>query len=185
MRLIGMPTHRQFGSLAVLVAGALVFISTTREGERRVVAEDKVGELATIEALWDESPRDPSHILRLALAYLKADAPGAAISLIEHSPEALEQLPALGHAYGRALVFQGRNHDALIAEKKVAAQCAEAIESSLLSKACDVSLYVSALRRAELLEELVRVGVEDTATEKDAAALAYFNVNRQVRVGIQ
>jgi hypothetical protein len=50
---------------------------------------------------------------------------------------------------------------------------------------CDAWLIASARRRADILEELVGLGVEDARAQPEASAVAYHNATREVRLAVR
>jgi hypothetical protein len=100
-----------------------------------------------------------------------------ALASIERAPESVRKEPTVEHLYARSLLDQGRSADALAAERRVLAMCADA---SPEVPACSTYLIASATRRAEILEQLVTLGVEDANAHPEASSLAYHNATRQV-----
>jgi hypothetical protein len=104
-----------------------------------------------------------------------------ALASIEHAPAAVRAEPTVDHLYARALLDQGRSADALAAERRVLARCAESdADPPSEAQACSTYLIASATRRAEILEQLVTLGVEDANAHPEASSLAYHNATRQV-----
>jgi hypothetical protein len=50
---------------------------------------------------------------------------------------------------------------------------------------CDPVLLASAMRRADILRELVSMGVQDAQAHPEMSALAYQNATREARVVVQ
>jgi hypothetical protein len=80
--------------------------------------------------------------------------------------------------YARALIDQGHAEDALAAEREVLDGCAA-------ETACEAWLIASATRRADILRQLVELGVEDANAHPEASAVAYHNATREVRLAIR
>ena len=164
-------------NIAVLVAIGAIWFAGSTQREKRVVGDLQSDRVALLEEQVAASPSDVARLRELAQAYLDARAPGMALASIEHAPAAVRAEPTVDHLYARALLDQGRSADALAAERRVLARCldAEAAES-----VCSTYLIASATRRAEILEQLVTLGVEDANAHPEASSLAYHNATRQV-----
>jgi hypothetical protein len=122
----------------------------------------------------------------LAQAYLDARSPGLALSLIESSPKSVRHAAIIDHVYARALIDEGRSADALAAEERVLAVCDSDEESvANTQRDCQTWLLVSATRRADILKQLVALGVEDAQAHPEASAVAYANATREARLAIQ
>jgi hypothetical protein len=87
--------------------------------------------------------------------------------------------------YARALVDEGRNSEALAVEKGVVAQCRPVAEGSSAAPGCDSVIFASAMRRADILSELVSLGVQDSQAHPEASLVAYQNATREARVMVQ
>jgi hypothetical protein len=170
-------------NVAVLVAIGAIWFAGSTQREKRVVGDSQSDRVALLEEQVAASPNDVARVRELAQAYLDARAPGMALASIEHAPAAVRAEPTVDHLYARALLDQGRSADALAAERRVLAQCAAAGEPCLSERdlpACSTYLIASATRRAEILEQLVTLGVEDANAHPEASSLAYHNATRQV-----
>ncbi|MBX3231858.1 MAG: hypothetical protein KIT84_11830 [Labilithrix sp.] len=167
-------------NVAVLVAiGALWFCGTTQREKPVVSDASRTTTLSALESKAAATPNDAATLRNLAQAYLDSNQPGMAVGAIERAPAALRNEPAVDHVYARALLEQGRSADALAAEKRVLARCAD---PSVEVPACSTWLIASATRRAEIIEQLVQLGVEDANAHPEASSLAYHNATRQVSV---
>jgi hypothetical protein len=185
-------------NVAILVAIGAIWFAGSTQREKRVVGDSHTDRVALLEEQVAASPADATKVRELAQGYLDARAPGMALASIERAPEAVRLAPAVEHLYARALLDQGRSADALAAERRVLARCA-ATESSAASSpaspiapaspaasassdaaACSTYLIASATRRADILEQLVTLGVEDANAHPEASSLAYHNATRQV-----
>ncbi|MBX3186024.1 MAG: hypothetical protein KF819_03370 [Labilithrix sp.] len=164
-------------NVAVLLAIGAIWLAGSTQREKRVVGDAHTDRVALLEAQAAASPSDPARVRELAQAYLDARAPGMALAAIERAPEAVRAEPAVDHLYARALLDQGRAAEALAAERRVLARCAD---PALDAPVCSTYLIASATRRAEILEQLVSLGVEDANAHPEASSLAYQNATRQV-----
>jgi hypothetical protein len=168
-------------NIAILVAIGAIWLAGSTQREKRVVGDSHTDRVALLEEQAAASPADPARVRALAQAYLDARAPGMALASIERSPEAVRLEPSVEHLYARALLDQGRSADALAAERRVLAACSKpAADPSLEVSVCSTYLIASATRRADILEQLVTLGVEDANAHPEASSLAYHNATRQV-----
>jgi hypothetical protein len=175
-------------NIAVLVAIGAIWFAGSTQREKRVVGDSQSDRVALLEEQVAASPSDVARVRELAQAYLDARAPGMALASIEHAPAAVRAEPTVDHLYARALLDQGRSADALAAERRVLARCeaAENAENAADPRprsevsVCSTYLIASATRRAEILEQLVTLGVEDANAHPEASSLAYHNATRQV-----
>ena len=71
---------------------------------------------------------------------------------------------------------------ALAAERRVLARCAD---PDVAVPTCSSTLIASATRRAEILEQLVQLGIEDANAHPEASSLAYHNATRQVSLSVR
>ena len=166
-------------NVAVLVAvGAIWFCGTTQR-EKPVVGDAHTGRVGSLEAKVGAAPRDAAALRDLAQAYLDIRQPGMAIGMIERSAPELRTEPTVDHMYARALLEQGRSADALAAEKRVLARCADPA-----APPCSTWLVASATRRADITEQLVQLGVEDANAQPEVSSLAYHNATRQVSLSV-
>jgi hypothetical protein len=176
-------------NVAVLVAIGAIWFAGSTQREKRVVGDSQSDRVALLEEQVAASPTDVARVRELAQAYLDARAPGMALASIEHAPAAVRAEPTVDHLYARALLDQGRSADALAAERRVLARCEAAETAANTANAaeprnevavCSTYLIASATRRAEILEQLVTLGVEDANAHPEASSLAYHNATRQV-----
>lgn len=168
-------------NVAVLVAiGALWFCGTTQR-EKPVTTQSHTTKLSALESKAANSANDPVALRELAQAYLDSNQPGMAVGSIEHASPTVRAEPNVEHIYARALLEQGRSADALAAEKRVLDKCAD---PSTEVPACSTWLIASATRRAEIIEQLVQLGVEDANAHPEASSLAYHNATRQVSLSV-
>ena len=167
-------------NVAVLVAIGAIWFAGSTQREKRVVGETQTDRVALLEEQVAVAPNDSVKVRELAQAYLDARAPGMALASIERAPAAVRTEPTVDHLYARALLDQGRSADALAAERRVLAKCADPSSDAARVPACSTYLIASATRRAEILEQLVTLGVEDANAHPEASSLAYHNATRQV-----
>jgi len=164
-------------NVAVLVAIGAIWFAGSTQREKRVVGDLHTDRVALLEEQVAAAPADAAKVRELAQAYLDARAPGMALAAVERAPQGVRSEPTVEHLYARALLDQGRSADALAAEKRVLARCADpAVEPA----SCPTHLLASATRRAEILEQLVALGVEDANAHPEASSLAYHNATRSV-----
>lgn len=167
--------HKGWNVAVLLAIGAIWFAGTTQH-EKPVVTSTHIDLVAPLE---EEAALHPSAktVGALAQAYLDARAPGMALAAIERSPSSVKVEPPVEHLYARALLDQGRSRDALAAERRVLERCADPDGLT-----CSMTLLASATRRADILAELVGLGVEDANAHPEASSLAYVNATRQARL---
>jgi hypothetical protein len=167
----------------VLVAAGAVWVASGVEREHAVLAsEGPASDGAAVRALEAEvaaAPNDDCSLRALAQAYLDARAPGLALAVIERAPEDVRTRAKVEHVYARALLDEGHAQDALAVEKTVLRTC------TVTDGVCEGWLIASARRRADILEEMVGLGVEDARAEPEASAVAYFNATREARLAVQ
>jgi hypothetical protein len=75
----------------------------------------------------------------------------------------------------------GRCDDALAVEQRVVDRCSPLVSGSAVA-GCDPVLLASAMRRADILRELVSLGVQDAQAHPEASLVAYQNATREARV---
>jgi hypothetical protein len=171
-------------SVAVLTAASALWLASGTQHEHAVLS---VGSSATLERLEGQVAAHPENALALrdlSQSYLEARAPGLAMSLIQHAPAGVRADPRVGHTFARALLDQGRAEDALAAEGRVLEACAASPPETRDGAGCDTWLIASATRRADILRELVQLGVEDAQTHPEASAIAYQNATREARLAV-
>ena len=165
-------------NVAVLVAIGSVWFCGTTQREKPVVGDAAHhGRIGLLETKVAANVGDPTALRELAQAYLDVRQPGMAVGTIERAPSEVREEPTVEHLYARALLDQGRSADALAAERRVLAKCAD---PSSEVPACSTFLIASATRRADIIEQLVQLGVEDANAQPEASRLAYHNATRQV-----
>lgn len=164
----------------VLAAVFGLWLSSGTQREHALLpSAEGAGSLRNLEARVATSPEDEASRLALIQAYIEARAPGMAIHAVETAPQTSQVSPKMQHVYARALVEEGRSEDALRAERLVLDGCA------VRADACDTWFLAAATRRADILGELVHLGVEDAQAYPEMSAVAYANATRQARLALR
>jgi hypothetical protein len=170
----------------VLVAAAGLFAASGSLHEHAVLTPlgdatgaGRAAEIRALEAQVAAAPGDDCSVRALAQAYLDAQAPGMALAVLSRAPLDVRTLAKVEHLQARALIDEGRAGDALAVEHEVLKTC------TIADGVCDSWLVASARRRADILEELAAVGVEDARAEPEASAVAYHNATRDVRIAVR
>jgi hypothetical protein len=169
-------------NVAVLLAISAIWCATSTQREKRVVETLHEDRVAALEHESAVAPADPARLQELAQAYLDAKQPGMAAYVIERAPLAVRSDPGVEHIHARALLDQGRSAEALASERRVLAYCAEPPANAPL---CSSWLVASATRRADILEQLVQLGIEDAQAHPEMSSLAYHNATRQVTLSVR
>lgn len=169
-------------NVAVLVAVGAVWFCGTTQREKPVLADSsQAAPVGRLEQKVAAAPADPAALRELAQSYLDIRQPGMAIGAIERAALPVRSDPTVDHLYARALLEQGRSADALAAERRVLATCAD---PSGDVPTCSTWLIASATRRATIIEQLVQLGIEDANAQPEASSLAYHNATRQVSLSV-
>jgi hypothetical protein len=180
--MVQMGLGRLANGLVLVAAGAL-WVASGTERERAVLSP--VGQasnpsaMAGLEGEVAASPNDDAKLRALGQAYLDAHAPGLAVAVMERAPDSVRLRSKVQHLYARALIDEGHAQDALAVERSVLRTC------TMADGICDAWLIASARRRADILEELVGLGVEDARAEPEASAVAYHNATREARLAVR
>jgi hypothetical protein len=163
--------------------------------EKPVLAASASESVRALEASVESNPSDPEATRALAQAYLDVRQPGMAIVLVETARPEVKVRPWVQHAYARALVDAGRSDEALAIEEHVVATCSPVVDVgssaerqmslSAAAAGCDPVLLASATRRADILRELVSLGVKDAEAHPEASLVAYQNATREARVMVE
>jgi hypothetical protein len=161
----------------VLVAVGGLWLASGTQREKPVLAAEQAGPIASLESQVAAAPQDADKVMKLAQAYLDARSPGLALAVVERAPESVRTQPSVDHVYARALIDQGRAVDALAVERRVLNRCAD--------EGCNAWLVASATRRADILEQLVQLGIEDAQAHPEASAVAYHNATRQATLVVR
>jgi hypothetical protein len=171
--------------MAVLAASAALWLMSGTQREKPLLAATSPGVVRALEASVAGHPGDAAAMRALAQAYLDAHQPGLAVALVDGAPPSALVDVRLQHVYARALVDQGRNGEALAVERRVVAACRPLAEGGAAAAGCDSVLFASAVRRAEILGELVSLGVQDAQAHPEETMVAYQNATREARVMVQ
>jgi hypothetical protein len=169
-------------NVVILLAIGGLWLASSTQREKRVVGDLHQDRVALLEEKAAAAPSSAATVAELAQAYLDARQPGMALAVVEHAPAHVRSEPAIDHLYARALLDQGRSADALAAERRVLDRCAD---PSPDAPTCSAWLIASATRRADILEQLVQLGVEDANAHPEASRLAYHNATRQVSLSVR
>jgi hypothetical protein len=173
---------RVLNGLVLMAAGAL-WMASGSEHEHAVLSP--IGNAAdssaivSLESQVAASPTDEAKLRMLAQSYMDAHAPGLALAVIERAPAEVRGVAKVEHVYARALIDEGHAQDALAVERKVLRTC------TMADGVCDAWLIASARRRADILEELVGLGIEDARAQPEASAVAYHNATREARLAVR
>ena len=182
--------------VVVLSALGTLWLASGTQREHKVLSDVKTGRVAGLEVAYAESDHDPKKLQELAQAYLDTSQPGLALGVIDAAPENIRHLPTVDHVYARALLDQGRASDALVVERRVLDTCA-AIQSKNFARSevrdppsgenkdCDPWLLASATRRADILQELVQLGIDDANAHPEVSSIAYHNATRQATLSVR
>lgn len=174
-------------SAGILTAAGILWLASGVEREHTVLGlglapEQQTEAVRQLEAKVADHPDDARARRDLAQAYLDARSPGLAIRAVESSPASVRHAPIVDHVYARALLDEGRTQDALAAENLVLAACGDETTDN---HDCNTWLLVSATRRADIMNQLVALGVEDAPAHPEASAVAYMNATREARLAIK
>jgi hypothetical protein len=170
---------------AVLMATLSLWMMSGTSRERPVLAAGAPEAIRGLETVVAAHPSDSKETRRLAQAYLDAHQPGLAIVLVEAAPATVRDDVRVAHVYARALIDEGRNNSALDAEGRVVGGCRALAEGGAARTGCDSVLLASALRRVDILRELLSLGVLDARAHPEASLVAYQNATREARVALQ
>lgn len=174
---------RTVNAFLLMGLGTLLLASGTQH-EHPVLSEGQGKAVGALEADYAQHKDAPS-LAKLAQGYVDAEASGYAVSVIESAPEELQHTPIVQHSYARALLDSGRAQDALAAEHRTLDMCATYMESNSQTYACDTWLIASATRRADIIQQLVDLGVEDAQAHPEQSAIAYQNATREAHIVVR
>ena len=167
----------------VLMAVAALWTASGSEHEHAVLSPlgsaSDPSAMTSLESQVAASPDDDALLRTLAQSYIDAKAPGLALAVIERAPSPVRARAKVEHLYARALIEEGHAQDALAVEHKVLDTC------TMADGVCDSWLIASARRRADILEQLVALGVEDARAEPEVSAVAYHNATREARLAVR
>lgn len=166
---------RALNTVLLALAFCLLVASGTQR-ERSVLAEGHEESVHRLEVAW-LAHHDANSLRDLAQGYLDAGAPGLALAAIDGATTDVKRDVRVQHTYARALLDAGRASDALVAEEGVLKACE--------TETCDTWLIASATRRADILRELEKLGVDDAQAYPESASVAYHAATRQARLSVQ
>jgi hypothetical protein len=175
---------RAYG-VAVVAAAAVLWAMSGTQREKPLLAATEPDALRALETRVVGNPNDAEANRALAQAYLDAREPGLAVVLFESANATVRDDVRVQHVYARALIDEGRNDEALRVERQVLVTCRPLTEGAQAPTGCDGVLFASAMRRTEILNELVAQGVQDAQAHPEASFAAYQNATREARVMVQ
>jgi hypothetical protein len=159
----------------LLVAAFGLLLASGTQREKPVLAAGHEDAVRTLEASY-AAKKDALSLRELAQGYLDATAPGLAVSVIETAPASIRKEVRVQHVLARALIDSGRASDALVTEEGVLQTCN--------IQGCDAWLLASATRRADILRELEKLGIDDAQAYPESASVAYQAATRQARLSV-
>lgn len=174
---------RTYGA-AILSAAAALLLMNGPQREKPLLATPAAEPVRVLEASAASRPNDADATRALAQAYLDAHQPGLAVALVGESPAPVRADVRVRHVYSRALMDQGRSDEALAVETGVLAVCRPLVDGHAIER-CDGFLLASAMRRTDILRQLVSLGVEDAQAHPEETLVAYQNATREARVMVQ
>jgi hypothetical protein len=171
--------------VAVVAAAAALWAMSGTQREKPVLAATEPDAVRMLELSVAAHPTDVEATRSLAQAYLDARQPGLAVVLVEGASPQVRSDVRVQHVFARALVDEGRNEEALAVERGVVAACRPLAEGTAAPQGCDAVVLASAMRRTDILRELVSLGVEDAQAHPEMSLVAYQNATREARVVMQ
>jgi hypothetical protein len=175
---------RTYG-VAVLSAAAALWAMSGTQKERPVLAATEPEGVRALEFNAAAHPESVESTRALAQAYLDVRQPGLAVVLVQGAPPTVHADVRVQHVFARALVDEGRDEEALAVEDDVVSRCHPVAEGAPAPVGCDGLLLASAMRRSDILRELVSLGVEDAQAHPEMSLVAYQNATREARVMVQ
>jgi hypothetical protein len=172
-------------SVALPIAIGSLWLMSQPARQEPLLASQSREPVRALEAGVAAHPDDPETTRALGQAYLDAHQPGLAIVLVEGAPQNVGVDVRVEHVYARALIDEGHNREALHAEKCVVESCGVLVDGWTAPPGCDAILLASAMRRVDVLRELLSRGIEDTRAQPEATMVAYRNATREARVALQ
>ena len=165
-------TRAIVAALVVAVAGIAVLAASVQKA--RAAFPTAPAELAALEQAYLHTPGDAVARENLVRAYLAARAPGAASALVGRALREARTAPTgpsleLLHLAASVEFQMGRASAALGLETEARERCTAGLP-----------LCVSVERRHALLQEFVRLGVEDPIAHPEESAVAYQRAGRGV-----
>lgn len=131
-------------------------------------------QLATLEREYAEAPYDANRRTALIRAYFEAKAPGAASAVVY---DALRSARAAG-APPIELLHQAASVEFQMGRASVAADLEHEARTACAAVTPQPRLCVEVERRHALLQEFVRLGIEDPIANPEQSALAYQRAGR-------
>jgi len=174
---------RAYAAAVVGAAGALWLMSGTAR-EHPLLGSEAPQSIGALEARVASRPNDARETQALAQQYLDARQPGLAIVLVEGAPESVRDDVRVQHVLARALIDAGRNGGALAVETQVLEACGAVVDGQW-PPGCDAVLLASAMRRTDILRELLARGVEDARAHPETSLASYLIATRQARVALE
>jgi hypothetical protein len=174
---------RRYGAAALAGAAAFLLMSGPQR-EKPLLPTPAADAVRGLETSAVSQPDDAEATRALAQAYLDARQPGLAVALLGTAQASVQGDVRVRHVYSRALMDEGRSEQALAVEAGVVTACRPLVDGRSV-RGCDGLLLVSAMRRADILRQLVSLGVEDAEAHPEEALLAYQNATREARVMVQ
>ena len=172
------------GACGVVFAAAVLTLGGL-PGREHPVVRGAGEQVERLEAAVAAHPMDAASRINLARAYLDASSPGLAWSTLVDTPEAERQEPAVQHMAARVLIEQGKAREALGLERSVLLACGQDVSDGRAhAQGCDFWLVASAARRASILQELVKQGVEDAIAQPEASLVAYHEATHEARLAV-
>jgi hypothetical protein len=173
-----MTMTRTWANLGVLVGVVgLLAVSASRQSPARLVADKGAHHLATLEDAAAAAPTADT-LTPLVHAYLADGRAGHAVAVLDRSPVAANESPALADLASQAYLTTGRATRSLAFARRTLDLC------SAGERVCDMGLVARVTRREELLSALVDMGVEDPLMHPEAVDLASRRVVRHVRIAM-
>jgi hypothetical protein len=155
------------------------------EGQQPLLAAAAPELVRSLEASVAAHPNDPERARELAQVYLNAHQPGLAVALVGGAPATVRDNVRVEHLFARALIEEGRDSEAFRAERRVVDACGVLTEGHVAPAGCNSALLVSAMHRADILRELLSLGIEDAAAQPEATFVAYQNATREARIALE
>ncbi len=163
-------------NVGVLLSALGLLLASGTQREKSVLAAEHADSVRGLEAKVAAQPTDAVSLRQLSQRYVDLRAPGMALRAIEDADAHARTDATVQHVYARALLDEGRAAEALAVERRVLESCAEA--------GCETWLIASATRRADILRELVELGVEDAQAHPESAAIAYYKATREAHLAV-
>lgn len=165
--------------------GASVLWAMSGTGSEQALVGAASASIRALEQGATAHPADPVAAHDLAQAYLDEHQPGLAVVWIEGAEPSVRGDVRVRHVLARALVDQGRDEEALARERQVVAGCESTASGGTAPAGCDSVLLASAVRRVNILQALVALGIEDAQAQPEASLVAYRNATREARVQVE